>query len=623
MNPFGNVLFKAPKRSVFEGQSSHKLSYEIGKIIPLKYYDLAPGDRLSLNLSQLTRFAPLLAPVMQNFKLYVDAVACPYRLLYHPLNGNPVTAFNAEKFFNLQVPAASRPAMPAVDVSTLLSQSILECWQGSPDKARTTNIGSLFDYLGYPLFSQYLANFRLALSDYLQSTFFYYANVDSYVLNPVYTLADGYDDISLEIGPVNEPAQNSVKFKSLPSFISSTYNHGRVLPGTTPSTGATEKQIPLDSILSFLNSKGLDFATVTSQYVNAFFAYFVSHLPEVSPTFLLSTQTYSLLPYYVYRRIIADWYVNPNMEDLSAYCARYLSSNVTVPSSKSDVSAHIYNSLADAYYSNDYFTSAFTSPQSGSTVKIPVNGSISDLRSAGKLQQLMEKVLYAGSRLLDQNMAIFGVKSRNQEPDRCQVLARKTFDIQISDISQTSQSDINSNLGDYAGQGFSYANQQSFVDFTADEHTMVMLLISLRPQATYQDQVNRLLYKSSPYDFLQPDMANIGEQTVLSDELSPSLSDDNTGSTFGFQRRYAEYMYEPSTVNGEFRSSLDYWTASRQFDPTSNNAFAVNADFCKITDSDNYNRIFAISGASEHIYSYFGINYKVSRALPRYVNYSL
>ena len=119
MNPFGLAAFKAPRTSLFSGTSYHKLSYEMGKIIPLKFYDLAPGDHLSVDLDQLTRFAPMLAPVMHGYKLYVDAVACPYRLLYHPLNGTPVNIFNADDFFNLGVSDAQRPVVPHFTFSQL------------------------------------------------------------------------------------------------------------------------------------------------------------------------------------------------------------------------------------------------------------------------------------------------------------------------------------------------------------------------------------------------------------------------------------------------------------------------------------------------------------------------
>ena len=61
----------------------------------------------------------MLAPVMHGYKLYVDAVACPYRLLYHPLNGTPVNIFNADDFFNLGVPDAHRPVVPHFIVSDI------------------------------------------------------------------------------------------------------------------------------------------------------------------------------------------------------------------------------------------------------------------------------------------------------------------------------------------------------------------------------------------------------------------------------------------------------------------------------------------------------------------------
>ena len=141
MSPLGKALFKAPPRSIFKNQFSNQISYEMGKLIPIKYFDMNSGDSIRLDFSQLTRFAPLLSPVMHNYKLYVDALFVPYRLLNHPLNGDPVNVFNAEQFFRMDDnPEVVNALMPTAPVSKLVLNS---------DYLKLGNLG---DMLCYPIF---------------------------------------------------------------------------------------------------------------------------------------------------------------------------------------------------------------------------------------------------------------------------------------------------------------------------------------------------------------------------------------------------------------------------------------------------------------------------------------
>ena len=598
MNPFGLAAFKAPRTSLFSGTSYHKLSYEMGKIIPLKFYDLAPGDHLSVDLDQLTRFAPMLAPVMHGYKLYVDAVACPYRLLYHPLNGTPVNIFNADDFFNLGVPDAQRPVVPHYTVDKIAG--FVDQYYGDGD-----GTGTLFDYLGMPMFSDLNRIVSASFSSYLSQVSFGNHWTSSLIIVSGFYY-QGLGPWTFNFFTPSSYSNKICHIMTFPEFIADRYS--------MPIAGTTDATTSLAEIVNFLNTNGVTLEVASIKYVNYICNEYLK--VQMDPDgFDGASQPYSLLPYYVYRRIIGDWYINTNLVDISAYVRE----NLTLfgpTDNPFDVGNEfaVRNTLADAYYANDYFTSCFNTAQDGSQVMIPVNGSIRDLRLANRIQELKEKILYAGKRIMDQNLARFGVKPTDNRLDRCEVLNRKTFDIQISDVTQMSAGSDNNSvgkqanfLGSYAGQGFGLGRQSSFINYTASENTMVMILISLRPQAVYDGQINKLYFKTSPYDFLAPEVAQVGEQTVLKNELYPHLSAGYDNAVFGYQRRYAEYMFEPSTIGGAFHNSMDYWTGARQFN---DHDVVFNDQFAKITDADNFNRIFAVPEADEHIYSFFGLSWK-------------
>ena len=55
--------------------------------------------------------------------------------------------------------------------------------------------------------------------------------------------------------------------------------------------------------------------------------------------------------------------------------------------------------------------------------------------------------------------------------------------------------------------------------------------------------------RSTRYDFYWPALSHIGEQGVLNKEIfaQGTATDD---LVFGYQERYAEYRYKPSSITG-------------------------------------------------------------------------
>ena len=608
MSVLGKALFKAPPRSIFTNQFSNQISYEMGKLMPIKYFDMNSGDSIRLDFSQLTRFAPLLSPVMHNYKLYVDALFVPYRLLNHPLNGDAVNVFNAEQFFRMdENPEAVNALMPTAPVFKLVQNN---------DYLKVGNLG---DTLCYPIFlgvtlnlrKTFLARWWHAIELDLPGAYYStdVAHSNNIKVSDIMSLTlDGefdpekkfsYDGVTFDF--TLEPYKDII-FKNVMALLHDfLLSRGIDVPQRTYGFHTYEK---LQNFLASYDATLLDFQAYIFDYFTHVFLSQIANEDNI----IDDENIVNLLPYYCYWRAVGDWYINTNIESTNAFVASHL--KLFEDASQLDFKPF------NLYYASDYFTSAFDSPQSGNSVMIPANGSINDLRNASALQSLKERIKYAGTRLIDQDLVRLGVKSRNQQPDRSVVLGRRKFNINITDIMQTSQGDLNSPLANYAGQGYSLGKDDRFVNFTCDERGMVIVLASLRPTAVYEGYVPKLLFKQSRYDFLNPELALIGEQPIASNELFNGFK---SLKIFGYQRRYAEYMNEMSEVHGEFRSSLDYWNSARHFASRP----ALNQDFLKISNPDDYNRIFAVQGNSNHVYSFFFFNSRISRALPRYVNYNL
>lgn len=203
---------------------------------------------------------------------------------------------------------------------------------------------------------------------------------------------------------------------------------------------------------------------------------------------------------------------------------------------------------------------------------------INEWRQAFAVQSLLETDARGGTRYAEVIRAHFGVVSDDARLQRTEFLGSSTFRLNVNPVAQTSNTPASGtpqgNLAAFVtGGGPGNPWTRSFT-----EHGIVMGLLSIRSDLTYQQGVDRSFTRSTKYDYYWPALAQIGEQPVYSREIyADGTSGDN--DVFGYQERYAEYRYKPSIVTGKFRSSdpqsLDFWHLAQDFAsrPTLNAAF--------------------------------------------------
>jgi len=127
--------------------------------------------------------------------------------------------------------------------------------------------------------------------------------------------------------------------------------------------------------------------------------------------------------------------------------------------------------------------------------------------------------------------------------------------------------------------------------YSATEHGVILGLVSVRADLTYQQGLARMWSRSTRYDFYFPAFATLGEQAVLNKEIYVR-GDANDNGVFGYQERWAEYRYYPSRISSLFRSTaagtIDGWHLAQRFTalPTLNNTF--------IQDNPPVSRVVAV-----------------------------
>jgi hypothetical protein len=321
------------------------------------------------------------------------------------------------------------------------------------------------------------------------------------------------------------------------------------------------------------------------------------------------------LPFRAYNRIYAEWFRDQNLIDSPTLS--------TGDGPDTDTNYGIYRRGKR----HDYFTSALPWPQKGDAVSLPLGTSapiyfsgsdnnnigvldsalsssiamdtdgtagghlsadaasspterlytdlttataatINDLREAFQVQKLLERDARGGTRYSEIIKNHFGVDFYDVSY-RPEYLGGGSTPINISPIAQTAPTTIGNptGVGDLSAMGTAGIKGHGFTKSFV-EHGIVMGIMSVRADLTYQQGLRREFRKSTRYDIYWPSLAHLGEQEILNSEIycQGTSADDNV---FGYQERYAEYRYKPSQISGLFQSSatdpLDAWHLSQEF----------------------------------------------------------
>lgn len=239
---------------------------------------------------------------------------------------------------------------------------------------------------------------------------------------------------------------------------------------------------------------------------------------------------------------------------------------------------------------------------------------INSLRQAFQIQKIYERDARGGTRYTELLKSHFGVTSPDARLQRPEYLGGGSSPINISPIPQTAASDATSPQGNLAAIGTSTINRNGFTaSFT--EHCIIIGIVSVRADLTYQQGLNRMWSRKTRFDFFWPALAQIGEQAVLQKEIFATGVPVNDDKVFGYQERYAEYRYKPSQITGLFRStapqSLDAWHLAQKFDT------APVLDSTFISENPPVDRCIAVPSEPHFLFDSF-IEMKCARPMPVY-----
>lgn len=225
--------------------------------------------------------------------------------------------------------------------------------------------------------------------------------------------------------------------------------------------------------------------------------------------------------------------------------------------------------------------------------------SIADFRQTNALQTFLEQTLRSGLTYFDFIRGHFGKGPSKAELQMPRFLGGTSTELQVNMISNTTASE-EVPLGAYAGQANAFGRSEHSVHVYCDDFSIILGIMCIVPDPAYSQLLPKYWKLDDPLDLYYPEFGELGMQPITYEELAPiqsklsSMFDSNKKLTdvFGYQRPNHDLVWQPDSLHGEFRKTLNRYLVNRRFGsrPELGNEFMV-------IDPAEVNRSFVVTTA--------------------------
>lgn len=572
--------FKSVKNNVhragFDLSSRMCFTAKVGEMLPVKYWDLLPGDSFEIDGKSFMRTLPVQKATFGRIREYYDFYFVPYNLLWDKFESWIVQTKNAYHAKSNLAAADNFTTSPYLTDTDIVgahssmgsneSQAYLDYWHVGTDKAKYAqgDMSKLLTYLGYPV--------TLAPS-----------GVDNVALSPFPLLA--YHKIY----------QDYFRFSQWEDAAPWTYNLDYIL---------SEDKLHMDISGMMKGRTGNTPTIFTLHHVN-----FDKDLVN------------GMLPQPQYGDVAIAGPLSGDFSGLSAVWATSGNAKDLVVNSTAHQAGHEF--FPAGYDSNSTTTGSGVDPYrfrlngySGSPVnvvlnqvhphntafKLPISGSnisaglsILVLRQAEALQKWKEITLSGDSDYKEQISKHWNVPSSQYNSYRCQYLGGFARNLDVSEV-------INTNLqgeegvADIAGRGLSASNGKIHFK-NNDLYGIIMCIYHAKPLVEWNSMniLHPCLTKVKSTDYAIPEFDSIGMQPLL--RLNIMYAGNSPAAPAGYVPRYAEYKTDLDMFKGSFATDNVNWilphtlsTVSQTQTPLTYRAFKVPPAICDnmfVSKADN------------------------------------
>lgn len=565
-----NIMdFKSVRNNVhragFDLSSRMCFTAKVGEMLPVKYWDLLPGDSFKIDGKSFMRTLPVQKATFGRVREYYDFYFVPYNLLWDKFESWIVQTKNAYHAKSNLAAADNFTTSPYLTGSDLVgafssmgtdeARAYLDYWRKGTDKAKwaQSDMSKLLTYLGYPI--------TLAPS-----------GVKDIALNPFPLLA--YHKIY----------QDYFRFSQWEDAAPWTYNLDYIL---------SEDKLHMD-VTGMMSGRTVNTPTIfTLHHVN-FDKDLINGMlpqPQYGDVAIAGPLTGD------FSGLHAEWRTSGNSKTMKFQVASHVSgreffplgydaSSTTTGSSVDPATVKLNglnSSPISAALNNLYPSTQLNLPVTGSDMSAGL--SILVLRQAEALQKWKEITLSGDSDYKEQISKHWNVPSSQYNSYRCQYLGGFARNLDVSEV-------INTNLqgedgvADIAGRGLSASNGK--INFkNQDLYGLIMCIYHAKPIVEWNSTnvLHPCLTKVKATDYAIPEFDSIGMQPLL--RLNIMYNGNSPLVPAGYVPRYAEYKTDLDMYKGSFTTENRNWilphtlaTVVQAQTPLTYRAYKVPPEIC-------------------------------------------
>lgn len=490
------ALVKASRTRFDVPIKSVKTSMSVGKLYPIAWEEVLPGDTWKQTVSSVTLLtSSYLRPPQDGLIMDTITVFCPLRLLYE----------DYERVFGNPNPSAySDPALKGFPLIT----------------GGRVESGTVGDYLELPIGFQPNEKDAISVAPFRAFALFYDQWVRNQNVSGEMVVQKG--EYQASEAPNNKPWAPDNYTGQLP-------NVSKLKDYFTTATPAPQKGAPVQ-----LNTLG------GLQYVRPVRANDPeSELPGTSGKYN-ATVNYKNLD------STGSNFTDFPVRDVSLY----LSSQSFSPEQGFLVGTDLTDNEPGTMQSYPVPVNLAVDLSTAGTIPV------SDARLAFALQRMQEQDIFGG-RYREYILSHFGVKNGDARMQVPEYLAGKRTPLFSQTIVQTSQATEESPLGQLAG--YSETIQDKVAGFTKSfsEHGILLTVACIRQIHTYSQGIAPKWRRSVREDFYDPCFAHISNQPIYRSEIYAESGGDYKEHVFGYKEAWTEYKRFPSLVTGQARPTSD------------------------------------------------------------------
>lgn len=161
----------------------------------------------------------------------------------------------------------------------------------------------------------------------------------------------------------------------------------------------------------------------------------------------------------------------------------------------------------------------------------------------------------------DQLYYRFGIENQDVRLDKPELIGRQNINIGIQTVTQTSAGGNASSSGEQSYQGNitsqGWGNGQNGMTYSVKEHGILMSLMIIRPKGVYEGGMERMWRGDiDRFDFITPELVDIPDVAIEKQELYYTGNKEKDKQIWGYQAIYDEFRTMENRVCGWLRPSV-------------------------------------------------------------------